>query len=410
VLAALLVGSACCSGAETALFKLSAGQLYRLKTSSNRFSRLAASLMAAPSRVLNALLLGNLIVNTAFEAIAAVTIIDLDRRGALSNWLAGAASLAPLLAVIVFGEVLPKALAFNAGPGAARLAALPVSLLAKALRPPIWLLDALLVKPLTRILSPRTRGGDITPDELAALLELSAKRGIIGHDASLMMQEVVELTDLRAGDIMVPRVDMIAFDVNEPAEKLVETFRTTRLRRIPVYEGNLDKIFGVVQAKRLLLSPGAPVRELIVPAVFVPQAANLEKVLLQFRVTRTQMAVVVDEFGGTAGLVTLEDVLEEIVGEIPDEHSAQRVAAVERTGDRRYVLDGELAIHEWADAFKMDLSGRRISTVGGFVTSLLGRIPRPGDAATYRNLRFTVQSMRGRRIEKLKLELLEASE
>ena len=148
------------------------------------------------------------------------------------------------------------------------------------------------------------------------------------------------------------------------------------------------------------------IRELLAKAPFVPEAANIERVLLQFRVTRTQMAIVVDEYGGTAGLVTLEDVLHEIVGEIPDPNAAERYH-VERISNREYLIDGELGIHQWADVFPTDLSRRRISTVGGFVTSQLGRMPKVGDRVTHRNLRFIVESMRGRRIQTLRLELLE---
>ena len=212
---------------------------------------------------------------------------------------------------------------------------------------------------------------------------------------------------LKVRHIMTPRVDMVAYDVDAPPDGLIELFGKTRLRKIPVYEARVDNILGVVHAKRLLVRPQSALRDLVVKVPFVLSAGNVERVLLQFRVTRTQMAVVVDEYGGTDGLVTLEDVLEEIVGDIRDEHESARGPAVERIGPGEYLLDGDLAIHEWVDAFRIDLHGRRISTVGGFVTSLLGRIGAPGDQATYRNLRFTVAAMHRRRITKLRLELLE---
>jgi CBS domain containing-hemolysin-like protein len=121
------------------------------------------------------------------------------------------------------------------------------------------------------------------------------------------------------------------------------------------------------------------------------------------------MAIVVDEFGGTAGLLTLEDILEEIVGDIPDEHSAQKPSAVERVSDREYLVDGDLPIHEWAEEFRMRIPTRRISTVGGFVIWRLGRIPRVGDSVDFRNLRMTVAAMRGRRVSKVQLELLQGA-
>lgn len=408
VMLILLACSGFLSASETALFKLSAGQLYRMRTSGGRLRHLVASLMATPRRVLNTVLLSNLVVNVAFASISATAILDLERSGLLGPAGAAAAAMVPLLILILVGEVIPKSLAFAAGVGVAEAAALPLSLLVRLLSPLISVLETVLVNPLTRAFAPRRHGGQITSEELAALLDLSVKRGIIGHDANELLQEVIELTELKAGDVMVPRVDVVAFDINDPPETLHEIFRTSRLRRVPVYDGDMDKTLGMVHAKKFLLEPTRPVRELVQPLPFVPQAANLEKVLLQLRVMRTQIALVVDEFGGTAGLLTLEDVLEEIVGEIPDEHTYQKGPGVNRVSDREYILEGDLAIHEWADAFTIDLSAGRISTIGGFVTSLLGRIPRMGDVARYRNLRFTVLSMKHRRIDKVRLELLEA--
>ncbi|GAF81767.1 unnamed protein product, partial [marine sediment metagenome] len=171
--------------------------------------------------------------------------------------------------------------------------------------------------------------------------------------------------------------------------------------------GRIDNVLGVVHAKRLLLNPTQPLRELVTPVPFVPEAANIERTLLQLRARRDQMAIVVDEYGGVAGLVTLEDIIEEIVGDIEESQETPRGRPVRQTGPDEYILDGDLAVHEWLDAFKIDLSERRISTIGGFVISLLGRIPDVGDQTTYRNLRFTVEQMRGRRIRKLRLKLLE---
>jgi len=407
-LAVLLAGSAFFSGSETALFSLSGRQL-RLMADAGRAGRIAASLMRRPGRVLNTLLLGNMLVNVAYAGIAAAGVLQLRSAGA-AGWAVAVASLAPLVALILVGEVAPKMLALSVCRGWATMAAGPLALIARALSPLLRVADAVTVWPLARLLAPRHEGRrDITADELAALLDLSAKRGIIGPDTNALLQEIVELTDIRVAEVMVPRVDVIAYDADSSPEGLGELFRSTRLRKIPVYERDIDHTLGVVHAKRLLLQPAGPLRELVVKVPFVPETANIERVLLQLRLKRSQMAVVVDEYGGTAGLVTLEDILEEIVGDIPDPHGADRGPAVRRQGEREYLIDGDLAIHEWADAFKMDLGGRRISTIGGFVTAELGRIGRAGEQVTYRNLRFTVESMRGRRIETLRLELMEAA-
>jgi len=408
ILMVLLLGaSGFFSGTETALFNLSAGQLKRL-VGGGAAGRLIARLMRRPSRVLNTILLGNMLVNVGYASVATVTILHLGPSGygLLPAWAAAPVSLAPLVLLILLGEVTPKMLALVVGERWALLAVGPLAVCERVVRPMLRVVDAVIVTPLTRILAPHPhKGADVTADELAALLDLSAKRGLLDQDASALLREIVELSDLKVADIMVPRVDMIAFDLSEPPEKLLELFRETRLRKLPVYEGDLDHVHGVIHAKRVLLNPAADLRRLIVPVPFIPETGTAERALLQFRVTRTQMAIVVDEYGGTAGLVTLEDVLEEIVGDIPDPAGAERGAAVERVAPGEYRIDGDLGIHEWADAFQFDLAGRRISTIGGFVTSLLGRIPRVGDTATHRNIAFTVETMRRRRIGSLRVRL-----
>ena len=408
-LAGLLACSGFFSASETAFFNLSRADLLRLQQG-GRPGRIAAALMRNPRRLLNTLLLGNMLVNVAFSAITAVLILGL-RAGGAGALAVGAASVAPLLALIFFGEVGPKALAMAIGQRWALVAAGPLAVVERVLGPVLWVLETLLVFPLMRIVAPAPSDrADISADELDALLDLSAKRGAIDHDANALLQEIFELRDIRVAKIMVPRVDVIAYDVNAPRAGLVDLFRRTHLRRIPVYDGDIDHLVGVVPTKRLLLAPHTPMRELVAPLTYVPEAANIERVLLHLRTRHAQMAIVVDEYGGTAGLVTLEDLLEEIVGDIPDPRGADRGPAVQRVGDGEYLLDGDLAIHVWTDAFQMDLGPAPISTIGGFVLSLLGRVPAVGDRAAYRNLRFTVESMtgrRGRRIGKLRLELLE---
>lgn len=403
----LLVLSGLISGTETALFNLSRGQLYRMRQSSGNSARRVAALMHRPQSILNTLLLANLLVNIPFASLGSVLALDAERQNShVSHWSLAAITLVPLIALILLGEVMPKLLAFVSAQHWATAAARPLAMLEQILRPVLWVLDSFVIGPITRIVAPRRVHADITADDLNDLLGLSARRGLIGHDASALLQEIVELTELRVGDIMVPRVEMIAWDINDPPQGLVELFRTSHLRKIPVYDGQPDKILGVIYGKELLLNPGKGLGEMIAHVPFVPEAAKIERVLIQFRVTRRQMAFVVDEFGGVAGLVTLQDIVEEIVGDIPDVRDDAE-GAVQRQGDRKFLIDGLLHIHEWADAFHIDLSAGRISTIGGFVTSLMGRMPHEGDQVRYRNLLFTVQSMRGRRIGKLLVELTE---
>ncbi|MCD4825314.1 MAG: hemolysin family protein [Phycisphaerae bacterium] len=406
-LGCLLVASGFFSGTETALFNLSRSQLQQLSGRPGLFARLVCRLTKRPRQLLNALLLGNTLVNVAFSATAAVLVLEFQQTGAPA-WAVTVMSLAGLLVVILFGEVMPKMLAYAAAMRWSLLAAMPVYVLQRILMPVIWLLDWGLIWPLSKIIVPRTpKPNDISAAELTALTKLSASRGIIDHDTSDMMREIVELTDVRVADVMIPRVDMIAFDLADGNEAMLKLLRETRLRKIPVYRNDLDNILGVIHAKRLLLNPTGSLEEMTQPIAFMPEAANLEKVLLQFRVTRKQLAIVVDEYGGTAGLTTLKDVMREIVGDIPNTRQPESPPPVKQLGPREYLLDGDLAIHDWAEAFDIELPHGRISTLGGFVTALLERIPKKGDTVAYRNLRFTVRAMQGRRVGTIYLQLAE---
>ena len=402
-MAALLVGSAFFSGTETACFSLSPSQKRDIRKhhGGKRLSRL----LSRPQSTLNLLLLGNMIVNVAFSATSAVIALNLRRSG--HSWQVAAMSLGGLLALILLGEVAPKMLAFTVAPRWALVAAGPLTVLGRILSPVLWVLETLIIMPVSKIIAPRShQEGNISADELEALLDLSTKRGLLDDDAHALLREIVQLGQLRVADVMSPRVDMLTADIAEPRQHLLDLFAEHRARYIPVYAGDVEHVLGIVFAKHLLTSPETPLADLIVPVPFVPVTARIERVLLQFRQTHHRVGIAVDEYGGTAGLVTLEDILDEIVGDIPRPDAEPAGPAVKAVGGG-YLIDGDLAIHEWAEAFNIDLHGGRISTMGGFITSLLGHIAAVGDSVSYRNLRFTVDSLRGRRVGRLRIDLQE---
>jgi putative hemolysin len=410
LMALLLCLSAFFNGSEAALFSLSPGQAYKMARQKGAGQK-AAWLMARPERILQALLLGNLLVTIAFFGVSSVLLHGLTSAAQAPPYVAGLLWLVPPVLIVLFGDVTPKLAALNVAERWALLAAGPLVLLRRLLSPPVRVINRGIVNPLTRLLAPRPAAdANITGEELASLLDLTAQRGILDHQANALLQEILSLTDLRVADVMVPRVDVICYDVDSPPAGLVQIVKRTHLRRVPVYERDPGAMLGVVHAKRLLMQPGTPLRQLVVKVPFVPESANLERALVQLRVRRAQIAIAVDEYGGTAGIITLEDILEQIVGDLPDEHDSQEGSPVEHKGPGWYVLDGDLPVHEWAEAAGMDLGGPKVSTIGGFVTSRLGRIAAVGDEARYRNLRFKVLSMRRRRVGKLEIRLLEGEE
>lgn len=409
ILAMGLLASAIFSGTETALFSLSSKDRKQLENSTSFWTRRTVWLIHRPGRTLNAMLLGNMIANIAYASVSAVAILDLERSGAAA-WLVAAATIAPLLALIFLGEVIPKMLAYGVARRWAATAGGFIAALELVFRPILWFMDTLLVGPMIRICLPAPKpAGDISIAELSTLTELSVRRGVVDNQAASILQEIIGLDSRCASDVMVPRVEIIACEIDAGREALAEIFRRTHLRKVPIYRGDLDTMLGIVHARRFLTEPETPIGDLVQPAFYLPEPANLEQVLRQFRRTHRQSAIVVDEYGGTAGLITLQDVLEVIVGEIPGGFD-RGTQAIERISDREYVVPGHLPIHDWWSMVSDTPLHPRISTVGGYVNHLLGRLPRVGDGGVYRNLRFTVLSLRSHGIHSVRIELLDAGE
>ncbi|MFW6153922.1 MAG: hemolysin family protein [Planctomycetota bacterium] len=403
-LGVLLVGSGFFSGSETALFSLSRVQMLRFSESHHRGGHAVHWLLQRPHRLLMVILLGNQLVNVAFFAVATALIVNAQDVTALRPYR-GVLAAVPLVGVILLGEVAPKNLALSAPAAFSRTVALPLALLVRVLGPVTVAFGVWVIDPLTRLFTPSEAAPPaLRPGELTELLEMSARRGGITPDESAWLQEVICLSRRRIRQIMTPRVDIVAYDVGQPASGLIELFRRTGLVKIPVYRGDLDHTLGLVYAKELLLSPSTPLADLARPVLYVPEAGTVDKLLVQFRHAGVQMAIVVDEYGGTAGLVTLEDALEEIVGDLADE-GEQVAEPVRQVGPNDYLVRGDLAIHGWPNVFGVDLPAERISTIAGLVMSLLGRVPAVGDEVRTRNLHLTVEAMRGMRVRLVRLRI-----
>jgi CBS domain containing-hemolysin-like protein len=250
---------------------------------------------------------------------------------------------------------------------------------------------------------------DLSTDELRALLELSRRHGVINPTEDTFLRAAIALNSLRIRDVMVPRVELRAYDVNASPSGLRDLMRSTRLKRIPVYDGAIDNIVGLVYAKVLFLEPDKKLRDLLMPVRFVPEMISCEQLLEHFRKTRTQLAIVVDEYGGVAGLVTLEDVLEEIVGDIHDPEEKPGEPEILQLSPTEYEVSGMLGVRFWAETFGLPRLVDRVSTVGGLVAARLGRTARAGDAVRFGNLELRVAQVDRRRVKRVRLRLLQGA-
>lgn len=405
LLAVLLACSAIISGSETALFALSRQDMRAFQCSGDRFKEVAARLMRRPRTVLMTVLMANTAVNICFFAVSVVLIARVGRAYPFVTWLG--ALLAPF-ALVVFSEVLPKTVALAHGSYLAPFTAPLIQSLALVLTPPRWILDRAVVLPLTRIILPgRSAGPRVTSGELRALVEMSARQGVINVRENEILQQIVALPEAPVRSVMVPRVNIAAVSIKADRGTVGRRIRTSGRKKIPVFGRDLDDILGLIYAVDLHLDRTRPLHELLKPVHFVPEQADLLQLVREFRRTGTQLAIVVDEYGGTAGLVSLEDVMEWIVGDIADADEPPREPLAEVIDARTYRLSGDISVRSLAEYFGVRPGAERVETLGGFILWHLGRLPRPGDVVHTANLKLTVETMAARRVESVRVELVE---
>lgn len=357
--------------------------------------------MRTPRGVLMSVLICNTGINVAIFSISFLASRTLSDQHPAFAALVGVGTL---LAVIVFGEMLPKAIALSNAKRVAPAAGAFISTMHAILAPLRLTLGWLIVEPVTRLLSPSQRPPDeVTTDELQLLVEHSARDGHINSTENELLQSVVALDDVSVRDIMTPRVDMIFCAVDQSREEVAALFAKHHLQRIVIRGRDQDDIRGVLDSRRFYLDPKREWLTLASPVKFVPEQVNLLQLLRELRSAPARLAVVVDEFGGTAGLVTLRGVTRWIVGEAPETPGESDKATTQRIDENTYRLSADLSARVWAERFGIQEIDRNISTVGGLVLSRLGRVPRGGESVRVRNLTITVESMRGRRIHKLLL-------
>ena len=408
MLPVLLLASGFFSGSETALFSLSEHQRLQLARSGGFAGHTVSQLLAETRTLLITLLLGNMVINVLYFVSTTILMVRLQEAGRIGAVGVSVLSVTFLLMLICLGEVIPKLIATRKPVAWSRIAALPLMGLHRVAGPLRTVLNILIITPLARLIAPREKPADLSPQELEMLLDLSEKRGVIDPVEEDTLQQVLTLSQLKVGDLMIPRVDIRAHDLNDPPEALMTLINDTRLSKIPVYRGDLDHIEGVVFARQALLvdemdEPSR--RKLLRRAMFVPEIQRADQLLLQFRKTGMTLAIAVDEYGGTAGVVALEDIVEHMLGEIAgryEDRSSPEVAAVTQGVWR---VSAGLAINDWAEAFGQPHHEATVTTLGGLVMARLGRVPAVGDHIELGNIRIEVERMNGRRVHTLLLRL-----
>jgi len=398
----LLLASAFFSGSETALFSLAEHERMAMRRRGGIGAYAAAALLRRPRMLLITVLLGNMTVNVLYFVISSV--LTLRAAGPAAQ---AAFSLGPLVALILFGEVAPKMLASARREVWCAVASPPLLALHRVIAPLRRVIDAAIIAPLARLFQSSTAPEEMTTEELDTLLTLSAHQGVLQIDEARLLEDVVELGDLHVRDVMTPRVDVRWLPADAGWDDVRALVEETGLRTIPICERSLDEgVLGMLPVKQFFAkaTPGAgsTVRGFIEPALFVPEQATLDRLLEVLRTRRRLIAVVVDEYGGVAGVASIGDIVERLLEGLhaaePEGAEERAAPHIEAAGPGRWRVPGRLSVHDWADAFGAPVAGR-VATVAGLVLARLGRPAKPGDAVTVGRLRLEVEQVRGAAIE-----------
>lgn len=402
LLVLLLLLSAFFSGSETALMSLDRLRVKYLARKEVPGAARLERLLDSPERLLSSILVGNNLVNIATSVIATALCLQLfGEHGELLTILI----LTPLL--LIFGEIGPKVCASRFPEKISFAVLSPIRAVQWLLTPVTWLTGG-----ITRLFTLLLRGGEerplISEDELRSFIEFGEHAGVVAKEKRKMLHGVFDLGEVRVRDVMVPRTEVVGIEAGAPFREVMKIVSATRHSRFPVYEGGLDRVVGVIHSKEILdyldNPAGFSLRRLARPPLFVPEAKPIEALLQSFRRKRVHLAMVVDEYGGVEGIVTLEDVVEVIVGDIQDEYDDEE-ALIRPAGPRHFLVDGSAALAIVNQRFALDLDAEHVTTLAGFALHTLGRIPIPGDSFTVAGAVFTVRRMTDRRIDEIEILL-----
>lgn len=405
----LIAFSAFFSGSEIAFASVNTLRLQSKAEKGSKPAQVAHYICQQYDKALCTILIGNNLVNIASSSLATVIALQLvGDSGAIY------ATGVMTVLILTFGEIMPKIVAKDQSDGFVLLAAYPLRLLMLVTKPLViaitWILDR-----IAKLWGGTPEPDPMTADELMTMIETVEDEGVIDEDRSDLLQSAVSFGETTVEQVLTPRVDLVAIDLQDSREDILHTMETSRFSRIPVYEEDIDSIQGILylnHAYRVLAdAPDTPIRDLLLPAVFLHRSTRLPIAMRELRSRRLQMAVVLDDFGGTCGVVTLEDILEEIVGDIWDENDTieEDFCQLDETHFR---LSGSVSLDDllWEANLEQFEDEFDSTTVGGWITELNGGFPTLGQELVWKNLRLKVDALDDRRVLQVSVEILPKQE
>ena len=398
IMVVCLILSSFFSATETAFSAMNTTKLKTLAEKGNKNATLVCKLDEQYSRLISTILIGNNIVNIAMASVG--TVLFTLKFGDMGATLS---TIVVTIVVLIFGEISPKSIANNCPEQLAMLSAPVVQFL-------IWIflpLNILFVgwqKLLTKIFHLES-SSKMSQEELLTLVNEVQEDGTIDEDEGGLLRNAIEFSDQEARDILIHRTDLAALPITATKEEIAEMFTETKFSRLLIYQDTIDDILGIIHRKDFYVGCGITekeVKDIISPAIFVLESEPIRMILKKQQKAKTQVAVVVDEYGGTCGIVTMEDILEELVGEIWDEHEEAEVL-LRRIAPDTYLIDASMDFEEFADYFKLDEESEMVS-VSGWVMEQFGRVPEQGDQLTYKGLEIEVTKVGNHHVDEIRVK------
>lgn len=414
----LIYLSAFFSGSETALTSMGKLKLKEMleKSKSKDKKEIAKEALHRPNRLLTTILICNNLVNILASSIATVLVMDILPRESKGVAVATATGVMTFL-ILIFGEITPKIYAKENAEKVFERSTKLVDVMATVLKPILWILmgiSNIMVKALGGV--KMSEAPFITEDELVFVVEIGKKEGILEKEEGEFLSRILDMKNTDVREIMVPRVDMVCIEDDKNLLDLIELIKDEQFSRIPVYHETVDNIVGICYAKDVLSVidnmnfkdlDKAKVREIMRDVFFVPETMKISSLLKDFKKRKVHMAIVVDEFGGTSGIVTLEDILEYIVGEIMDEYDTDEISGIRKLGENLYVIDAKVPIADLEREIGVKFPKTEFETIGGYLLELFERVPKVGEEMDVGKFHFKILAASRNRIDKIEVSIRE---
>lgn len=395
------------SSAETALTTCNKIKMRTLADNGNASAKRVLKITDNSGKMLSAILVGNNVVNLSASSISTSLVI-----GLWGNTAVGIATGIITLLILIFGEISPKTLASIHADSIALAYSGVISLLMKLLTPVIFLINKMAMGVLFLLrVNPDKAQNTMTEDELRTIVDVSHEEGVIETEEHEMINNVFDFGDAQSKEIMVPRIDMTFADIDSSYDELLDIFREDHFTRLPVYEGSTDNVIGILNMKDLLLCEDREhftVRDILRKPYYTYEHKNTAELLIEMRQSCNNIAIVLDEYGATAGLITLEDLLEEIVGEIRDEYDDDEEDPLQKINEYEYMVQGSMNLTDLSEALELDLTSEDYDSIGGYMIGLLDHLPIVGESLiTPDQVFLRVEDMEKNRINKIFMRIPE---